>query len=148
MRVRTRRAAVRASTIGAVRSRTVSSVMMTFLMSRCEGISYMMSRITSSMIVRRARAPVERVMASSAIACRASSVNCRSTPSYSKNLRYCLISAFFGSVRIWTSASWSRARRVATTGRRPMNSGIRPYLSRSSGMTCWSMSPACRSRLL
>ena len=87
------------------RERTISPVMTTFWTSRWEGISYMMSCITCSIMVRRARAPVERLMASSAMACRASSVNFRSTPSNSKNLAYCLTRAFFGSVRIWTSAS-------------------------------------------
>jgi hypothetical protein len=46
-----------------------------------------------------------------------------------------LVSAFFGSVRICTSASSSSSSSVATTGRRPTNSGIRPYLIRSSGST-------------
>jgi methyl-accepting chemotaxis protein len=64
----------------------------------------------------------------------ASSVKVSSTSSISNSLRYCLTSAFFGSVRILTSAATSsRSSSVAMTGRRPTNSGIRPNFSRSSG---------------
>jgi hypothetical protein len=44
-------------------------------------MSYMMFSITSSMIVRSARAPVPRLIASCAIASRASGVKSSSTPS-------------------------------------------------------------------
>ena len=63
---------------------------------------------------------------------------------------YCLMSAFLGSVRIWISAPSSSSSSVATTGRRPTNSGIRPYLIRSSGSTSFSRladRPCCSSRL-
>ena len=58
----------------------------------------------------------------------------------SNSLVYCFTSAFFGWDRICTSESLSRLVTDATTGRRPMNSGIRPNLIRSSGMTSakWS----------
>jgi hypothetical protein len=62
----------------------------------------------------------------------------------------CLVMAFFGSVRILTSAASSSSSSVATTGRRPTNSGIRPNLIRSSGSTSASSLPisALRSLLL
>ena len=44
-----------------------------------------------------------------------------------------------------TSASSSRSSSVATTGRRPTNSGIRPNFSRSSGSTSFRISPVLRS---
>ena len=56
-----------------------------------------------------------------------------STPSMRNIFWYCLISAFFGSTRIWISAASSSSSSVATTGRRPTNSGISPNLIRSSG---------------
>ena len=74
-------------------------------------------------------------MAWSAMASSASSVNSSSTPSISNSRVYCLTSAFFGSERILTNDSLSRFVTDATTGSRPMNSGIRPNLIRSSGMT-------------
>src|SRR5919109_182742 len=43
------------------------------------------------------------------------------------------------------SAGSSRSSSVATTGRRPTNSGIRPNFSRSSGSTSFSTSPVLRS---
>ena len=86
------------------------------------------------MIARRPRAPVPRRMAWSATASSASSVNSSSTPSISNSLRYCLTSALRGSVRILTSASLSSEVTDATTGSRPMNSGISPNLIRSSGI--------------
>ena len=58
-----------------------------------------------------------------------------STPSIVNSFWYCLTSAFFGSVRICTSASSVSSPSVATTGRRPTSSGIRPNLIRSSGST-------------
>ena len=42
-------------------------------------------------------------------------------------------SAFLGWVRMSLSDASSRSSSVAMTGRRPTNSGIRPYLSKSSG---------------
>ena len=92
------------------------------------------------MIARRPRAPVPRRIAWSATASSASAVNSSSTPSISNSRVYCLTRAFFGSDRIVTNDSLSRFVTEATTGRRPMNSGIRPNLIRSSGMTSakWS----------
>ncbi len=68
------------------------------------------------MIARRPRAPVPRSIALSAIASMASSVNSSSTPSSSKSFWYCLTSALRGSVRIWTSASWSSLVTLAISG--------------------------------
>ena len=51
-----------------------------------------------------------------------------STPSIENSFWYCLTSAFFGSIRISTSASIDSSSSVATTGRRPISSGIRPNL--------------------
>ena len=48
------------------------------------------------------------------------------TLSISNNLPYCLVSALFGSVSMRISAASSSSSRVAITGRRPTNSGIKP----------------------
>ena len=99
------------------------------------------------MIARRPRAPVPRRIACSAIASSASSVNSSSTPSSSNSRWYCLTSAFFGSVRICECQSGCRRCTAVITGRRPMNSGIMPNLTRSSGMTSAKTSLASRSAL-
>ena len=75
-------------------------------------------------------------------------MNLSFTPSISKSFWYCFTSAFFGFVRMSTSASSLSSWSVASTGRRPMNSGMRPNLSRSSGCTCSSSSPSLKSFLL
>ena len=49
--------------------------------------------------------------------------------------------SILGWVRMSLSEAWSRSSSVAMTGRRPTNSGIRPYLSRSSGSTSRKISP-------
>ena len=98
-----------------------------------------------SMIERRPRAPVRRAIARVATEFSASSVKESFTPSISNSRPYCLISAFFGLVRISISAPSSRSSSVATTGRRPMNSGIRPNFSRSSGSTSRRIAPVRRS---
>ena len=56
-----------------------------------------------------------------------------------------MTSAFFGSIRILTSATSSRSVKVATTGSRPTNSGISPNFKRSSGSTSASSSPVWRA---
>ncbi len=96
----------------------------------------MTSSIDCSRIARSPRAPVLRLMASLAIAVRAVGSNSSETPSYSKSLLYCLVSAFFGRVRMSISAASSSSSSVAMTGRRPMNSGMRPKRVKSSGSTC------------
>ena len=54
-------------------------------------------------------------------------------------------SALRGSVRIVIRSSRVSWWIAATTGRRPMNSGIRPYSIRSSGSTCSKYSPVSLS---
>ena len=66
----------------------------------------------------------------------ASSVKRSLTLSYSNFFWYCLMSAFFGSVSIRMSAASSSSCSTPGTGRRPTNSGISPYLTRSSGCAC------------
>ena len=88
-----------------------------------------------SIIERRARAPVPLRMASAASARRPSLVMLSVTPSMPRSFAYCLVIAFFGSVSTETNWSSLSSSRVATTGRRPMNSGMRPKLMRSSGST-------------
>ena len=51
------------------------------------------------------------------------------------------VSALRGSVRIVIRSSRVSWWIAATTGRRPMNSGISPYSIRSSGSTCSNSSP-------
>ena len=88
------------------------------------------------MIVRSPRAPVLRFAAPRAAAWSASGVICISTLSSARNFWYCLTIAFFGSVRMRMRSPSSSAWRGTTTGSRPTNSGMSPYFSRSSGMTC------------
>ena len=98
------------------------------------------------MIERRPRAPVLRAIALLAIALQRVLGEGRGVTSSISNSRwYCLTSAFFGLVRMSTSAASSRSSSVATTGRRPTNSGIRPNFSRSSGSTSRRISPVRRS---
>ena len=112
----------------------------------CDGSSYIVSSSTFSRIVRRPRAPVLRCMAPCARppAAPRRGTRARRLPSR-RACRYCLMSAFFGSVRIEISAASSSSSSVATTGRRPTNSGIRPNLIRSSGSTSWNRSLPCGS---
>src|SRR5437762_5404795 len=63
-------------------------------------------------------------------------------------LLYCLTIAFFGSLRIRTSAGSSRSWSGAMIGSRPTNSGMRPYFSRSSGWIIARRSPTRRSSRL
>ena len=103
-------------------------------------------RMIPSTMARRPRAPVLCVSASFAIRCSASSSNVRRTPSSSSSFWNCLTRAFFGSVRMRTSASSSREFSVTTTGRRPMNSGISPFFIKSSGMILLSEAPTVTRR--
>src|SRR6266516_3833279 len=99
------------------------------------GRSNMVSSRIPSMIERRPRAPVLRSMALRAMALSASSASVRSMDSISNSCWYCFTSAFLGWVRMSLREGSSRSSSVATTGSRPTNSGIRPYLKRSSGAT-------------
>ena len=111
----------------------VASSTMTLARLFCEGRSYITSSSTCSRIERRPRAPVLRASALAAIARSAPSRISSSTPSMRNIFWYCLVSAFLGSTRIWISADSSSSSSVATTGRRPTNSGMSPNLIRSSG---------------
>ena len=99
------------------------------------GISYIMSSMKSSIIDRKALAPVFLFIALAAISFNASSVNLKSTSSIASNFLYCLIIAFFGSVSIFTSISSVKPSNVNIIGRRPMNSGIIPNFLKSSFIT-------------
>ena len=140
-------AASRGTSVGLTCSSTTSRVTTHLAMSPWLGMSYITESSTSSMIARRPRAPVPRLMAWSAIDSRASAVNSRSTPSSSNSRAYCFTSAFLGSVRIRISASRSRLLTLVSTGSRPMNSGIMPYLRRSSGIAELKTLPASISFL-
>src|SRR4029453_17697827 len=123
------------TSVGFTLLRTTSSSITHLVTSWREGSSYIVLSRTSSMIARSPRAPVARRIAWSAIASSEPSVNSSSTPSNSKNLWYWRTSAFFGLVRMSTSAGLSRLWTLVMTGSRPTNSGINPYLRRSSGST-------------
>ena len=71
-----------------------------------------------------------------------------SVPSISNSLRNCLVMALRGSTRMRISASSSSSSSTAATGRRPTNSGMRPYLMRSSGSTPCSTLLASRLSLV
>ena len=115
-----------------------------FCMSFCPGRSNIVSNKISSIMDLRPLAPVFLSNAFWEIALRASLEKSNVTSSISKSLLYCFKRAFFGFVRISTSASWSRSPNVAKTGSLPINSGIKPYLIRSSGSTSRRISPAIR----
>ena len=55
--------------------------------------------------------------------------------SISKSLENCFVKEFLGSVNILINASSSNCSRVVITGSLPMNSGIKPNLIKSSGLT-------------
>src|SRR5258708_6588477 len=109
------------------------------------GRSNLVSSRIPSMTERRPRARVLRSIALRAMAPNASSASVRSIDSISNSRWYCLTSAFLGWVRMSLSEGWSRSSSVATTGRRPTNSGIRPYFNRSTDSTSRKISPALRS---
>lgn len=113
-------------------STTSSPITHSFTFSR-EGISNIISNIQFSSIERSPLAPDFRFEDSLAIATIALSVNLRFTPSISKSFLNCLIKAFFGSLSILINAVSFNSSSVATTGKRPTNSGIRPNFTRSSG---------------
>src|SRR6478752_2845683 len=109
--------------------------MMHLRMSLRSGMSNITSRSASSTIDRSARAPVLRSSATAAAARRAPSVNTSSTLSSWRNFWNWRVTAFFGSTRTRLRSSTVSGESVTITGSRPMNSGIRPNLSRSSGIS-------------
>ena len=100
-----------------------------------------MSNIQFSKIARRPLAPAFLETALWAIAVKALSVILSLTFSNSKSFLYCFTKAFFGSLSILTSVSSLSSSKVATTGRRPKNSGINPNFIRSSGCNRLNNSP-------
>nr|CAA99538.1 hypothetical protein [Bacillus subtilis] len=127
---------------------TVAPVITHFSMSSREGSSNITSSMMPSMIERSPRAPVLRSIAFLAISESASSSNSSSTLSSSSIFLNCLTRAFFGFVKIATNASSSSFSRLAITGRRPINSGINPKRSKSSGSTFERRSSFSRSAAL
>ena len=79
-------------------------------------------------------------MACFAIALIASGSNSSSTLSISKSFLYCFTSAFLGSVSILTRASSESSLSVTIAGSLPINSGISPNFSKSSGCICLRIS--------
>ena len=95
------------------------------------------------MMARRPRAPDFRAWAFSAMRRIAVSVKRSFTFSNLRSFWYCLTRAFLGSVSTWMRSSTPSGSITATTGRRPMNSGMSPNLSRSSVLTCLSRPRRC-----
>src|SRR5579872_4275464 len=115
-----------------------ASSIITFATFFSEGSSYMVSKSAFSKIERNPRAPVFFSTQRSAITCNAASRNSNDAFSISKSLRYCFVKEFLGSVKILTKALLSNSSKVATTCKRPINSGIKPNLIKSAGSTSWS----------
>ena len=101
----------------------------------------MVSSKTDSMIERKPRAPVLRAKANWAIERKADGKNSNSMPSMPNNTWYCFTKAFLGSVKISIIAASSNSLKVVMTGKRPINSGIKPNLIKSSGSTVLNNSP-------
>src|SRR3990172_5296481 len=114
------------SGLGGASPRMVASSTTTWRTSGREGISYITSSSTFSMIERRPRAPVSRAIARSAAASSAAGVNSSLTWSNWNRRSYCRTSALRGSVRIERSAARSSGSTLTVTGRRPTRSGISP----------------------
>ncbi len=110
---------------------TASLVIIHSSMVLSEGILYMVSIITLSIMERSPLAPVLRSNALSAMAQMASSSKVSCTSSMSNSFWYCLIKAFLGSFKILTNASLSSPRKDTQMGTRPTNSGIKPNFTRS-----------------
>ena len=109
----------------------------------------MVSRRMDSTMERRPLAPVFFLIASFAIEARLSSVKVSFTPSILKSSTNCLTREFLGSVRTLIRAFSSSSLSEAIIGSLPTNSGIIPYLTRSSDSTLLysseSSSSACSS---
>ena len=125
----------------------VLSSITTFCTFFNDGRSYITSISDPSKIERNPRAPVLRAMAFLAIAANAPGRTSNSDPSIPSKAWYCLTKAFLGSVRICTNAVSSNWVKVANTGKRPISSGIKPNLIKSSGSTSFNSSPIARSSL-
>ena len=86
------------------------------------------------MIERKARTPVSRSIAMSAMASRPSCEKWRVFPLRWKSALYCWVRELRGSLRTRTRASLSSVSKFAMTGSRPMNSGMSPNSTRSLGI--------------
>ena len=106
--------------------------MVNSLTSSCDGSVYIKSSINSSIIDLRALAPVFLLKASLAIASTDAGSKFNSTLSILNKVLNCFTRASLGSVRIDSRVSLVRRSNTAHTGILPMNSGINPYLTRSS----------------
>src|SRR5574344_4458 len=113
----------------------VFGVTVTFFIFAFPGASNMTSVISRSISARRPRAPVFRASAIFASSRSAFSSNSSSTPSILSSFAYCFTREFFGSASTLTRSSSESSFIVVITGRRPVNSGMSPNLTRSSGRT-------------
>ena len=127
------------SFIGSFLDATVFSSIITLSRSSF-GSSNIVSIKSSSIIDLKPLAPVFLLIACLAISFKASSLKVSSTSSISNKCLYWLTKAFFGSLSILTNALSSSSWRFEITGSLPTNSGMRPYLTRSSG-SMLSISP-------
>mmetsp|Transcript_34983 Transcript_34983/g.85731 ORF Transcript_34983/g.85731 Transcript_34983/m.85731 type:complete len:274 (-) Transcript_34983:434-1255(-) len=110
---------------------TLSSHTMTPTTSGSSGTSYMTSVSSFSISVRSPRAPVPRFSAARATARNAPSVNSRDTPCMAMRRWYCRPTALCGPISTCTSSSSPRELSGTVMGKRPTNSGIRPYVTMS-----------------
>ena len=92
------------------------------------------SKRALSITARKPLAPVFLSRAIFAISFIASFSNSSSILSIDKSSLYCLINAFFGSSKILIREFSFKLSKVTIIGILPTNSGIKPYLSKSSGL--------------
>ena len=111
---------------------TIFLVTVNSLTSSWDGNEYIKSSISSSIIDLKALAPVFLEYASFAIAETESGSKFKLTLSMLNNALNCLTKASLGSVRIDFKVSSLSGSKIAHTGILPINSGINPYLTKSS----------------
>jgi hypothetical protein len=139
------RAGLRGTRVGLTLSRTVSASITTLPTSVRPGRSYIVLSSTSSRIARRPRAPVPRSSAWSAIGVEAVLGELELDVF---ELEHLLVLLDQRVLRLGEDLDQRLAVELRTTptiGRRPMNSGIMPNLTRSSGSTWANSSPGSRS---
>ena len=133
---------------GASARRTPSASTTTFATSSYSGSTYSASASARSTSARRPRAPVSRLSAARASSRQAPGVNSSSAPPHPcTSFWNCLPTACFGPSITRLSSSSDSERRGTATGKRPTNSGIRPYCTKSIGSTSASASSATRRRI-
>ena len=96
----------------------------------------MASSKRDSIIPLNPRAPIPRDIAIPQIIRNAGVVNRISTPEYPKSASYCFESAPRTSVRTRMRSVMFRGFNDVIVGRRPVNSGIKPYLIKSGSKNC------------